>query len=447
MEFILPNYRIPARVVASTLYNASAPDMTTRTWATTAGTAHSLSTATVSPDARYTAVGVSDTVPAGGWDPSLVWELPAAIATDDLCMSVMFWMDALPSTVAGYSSVPLVIRASIDAGVGVLTNRYEYNGLAFPERWNFLQIGGMADTTITTATQRSGWTITGTVANGTTIKRVQLYSNGGGGFLGTMFIPRGGITFGARSPKIVIVSFDDGFASFYSAVYPLLQTYGIAVTHNIITSFLGAGGYVTLAQCQEMYASGLVSFSNHTHSHWDSTTIASKTQAEVTTDITTCTTSIINGGLNDSYNSAYCCAWPYGNSGYGTTRSKILGACADAGIVSVRGTLNALEGYGNSDPKHGSCIFMDYTVTASRAQQLMRRINNFVSGAGGVMRIGAHDINNANTGTTGYPVSEFTQVLKQLAGLRDAGQIIIMTEAEYQSMANLGTIGALVPAA
>lgn len=69
------------------------------------------------------------------------------------------------------------------------------------------------------------------------------------------------------SQPIVTLNFDDGDTSFYQYVWPLLQQFNLPATAFVIGSYIGTSGYMTAAQLQTMYASGLVDVCNHSWSH------------------------------------------------------------------------------------------------------------------------------------------------------------------------------------
>lgn len=72
---------------------------------------------------------------------------------------------------------------------------------------------------------------------------------------------------GASLPKKpLLISFDDGYASFYTTVYPLLKEYHYPATMFIISSWPGTDATgLTWKQIQEMDASGLVTIGSHSH--------------------------------------------------------------------------------------------------------------------------------------------------------------------------------------
>lgn len=62
--------------------------------------------------------------------------------------------------------------------------------------------------------------------------------------------------FTSRARPAVMVSFDDGWDSSYSVGHMEARRRGIPLAHFLIPGLLGSGGYITLAQAQEMRAQG-----------------------------------------------------------------------------------------------------------------------------------------------------------------------------------------------
>jgi peptidoglycan/xylan/chitin deacetylase (PgdA/CDA1 family) len=69
--------------------------------------------------------------------------------------------------------------------------------------------------------------------------------------------------------RAVVITFDDGYSSFYKLAYPALKKYGFAATLFLYTDFVGAGDGLTWLQMQEMEASGLIDIESHSKSHPD----------------------------------------------------------------------------------------------------------------------------------------------------------------------------------
>lgn len=67
-------------------------------------------------------------------------------------------------------------------------------------------------------------------------------------------------------PKPVVLTFDDGYSSYYTAALPLLKQYGWPGTLFVITAYVGKPGYVTWEQLQEAAAAG-TEIGSHTVTH------------------------------------------------------------------------------------------------------------------------------------------------------------------------------------
>lgn len=85
---------------------------------------------------------------------------------------------------------------------------------------------------------------------------------------------------GQLPPKPVLLTFDDGYASFYTIIYPILRAYHYPAVYGLVTSWLETppdghinyGGiklprsaFVTWEQVREMQQSGLIEMASHTH--------------------------------------------------------------------------------------------------------------------------------------------------------------------------------------
>ena len=68
-------------------------------------------------------------------------------------------------------------------------------------------------------------------------------------------------------PHPVILTFDDGYADFYSSAYPILARDGLRATSFVITGRVDRPGYLTWGQMRTMEAGGLVQFESHTVDH------------------------------------------------------------------------------------------------------------------------------------------------------------------------------------
>lgn len=72
---------------------------------------------------------------------------------------------------------------------------------------------------------------------------------------------------GSDPVKPVLLTFDDGYADFYTYAYPELLKHGFRATMFTATGLVGGADYLTWGQISEMKGSGLITFADHTWSH------------------------------------------------------------------------------------------------------------------------------------------------------------------------------------
>lgn len=105
--------------------------------------------------------------------------------------------------------------------------------------------------------------------------------------------------------KYVVVSFDDGYRTFYTYTYPIIKKYGIKSVNYIIYNFIGRQNNMDAWMIEQLVKDGLVEIGSHTLNHLDLTSLNS---AELKSEIID---SKIN--LEKRFNikvSAFC--YPYG---------------------------------------------------------------------------------------------------------------------------------------
>lgn len=77
--------------------------------------------------------------------------------------------------------------------------------------------------------------------------------------------------------KSVILTFDDGYASHYTAAFPALRARGMTATFYIVTNTVGTNGSLTWDQIREMQGAGM-QIESHGPSHRDLTTLSKEEQ-------------------------------------------------------------------------------------------------------------------------------------------------------------------------
>lgn len=81
-------------------------------------------------------------------------------------------------------------------------------------------------------------------------------------------------------PKPVILTFDDGSETTYTAALPILQRYGFTGVAYIVLNYVGVPRYMTVEQIRGLYAAGW-EIGSHGLSHIDLTASPRKQEAEV----------------------------------------------------------------------------------------------------------------------------------------------------------------------
>jgi peptidoglycan/xylan/chitin deacetylase (PgdA/CDA1 family) len=72
--------------------------------------------------------------------------------------------------------------------------------------------------------------------------------------------------------KPVIISFDDGWEDQFEYALPALEKYHYSATFFVVTSFVGARGFLSLPQLQEIRAQGMeIGSHSRSHPHLDKT--------------------------------------------------------------------------------------------------------------------------------------------------------------------------------
>lgn len=70
----------------------------------------------------------------------------------------------------------------------------------------------------------------------------------------------------------VVLTFDDGYADFYSVAWPVLRQHQFAAVSYVVSGFLGTPGYITAEQVAELDHAG-IEIGAHTVTHVDLTTV------------------------------------------------------------------------------------------------------------------------------------------------------------------------------
>jgi len=74
--------------------------------------------------------------------------------------------------------------------------------------------------------------------------------------------------------KYVVVSFDDGYRTFYTYTYPIIKKHGIKSVNYIIYNFIGRENNMDSWMIEQLVKDGLVEIGSHTLNHPDLTSIS-----------------------------------------------------------------------------------------------------------------------------------------------------------------------------
>ena len=74
---------------------------------------------------------------------------------------------------------------------------------------------------------------------------------------------------GKTPPKTLVLTFDDGYRTLYTAAFPILKKYHVEASAYIISQDIGHEGNVTWGMLKELSKSGLIEIGDHTVNHKD----------------------------------------------------------------------------------------------------------------------------------------------------------------------------------
>jgi len=131
-------------------------------------------------------------------------------------------------------------------------------------------------------------------------------------------------TMAINSEDPVVITFDDGFESVYTIAFPIMEQYGIKGTVYVTPAWIGAPGYLTLAELTALHNAGWT-IASHT---WDHPALPTLTTTQITTELQTAINWLNNNGFADG---AYHLAYPYGQY-----NSNVLQVVSILGIKTAR---------------------------------------------------------------------------------------------------------------
>jgi peptidoglycan/xylan/chitin deacetylase (PgdA/CDA1 family) len=71
----------------------------------------------------------------------------------------------------------------------------------------------------------------------------------------------------ALPSRPVVLTFDDGYADFYSTAFPILEAHDFKSVAYVVPGFLNRGSYMNAGQVAELSRTGLVEIASHTMTH------------------------------------------------------------------------------------------------------------------------------------------------------------------------------------
>lgn len=126
--------------------------------------------------------------------------------------------------------------------------------------------------------------------------------------------------------KTLALTFDDGYRSFYTNVFPVLKKYNIPATEYVITQDIGKQGSLTWDMLGELVNSGLVEIGAHTVNHLSLKALPVEKQRYQIGE----SKRILEEGLNISVTTV---AYPFGLYGKGT--KEVVKDLGFKGAVSI----------------------------------------------------------------------------------------------------------------
>jgi peptidoglycan/xylan/chitin deacetylase (PgdA/CDA1 family) len=225
-----------------------------------------------------------------------------------------FWL-YLPSIVE-VSSIQFVLSSNTS-----FTSFFSYTPAiaVLHEGWNYVLVG------------RDLWSNTGSESWSNTMVRLRVRVNANTSQVAVAYFDS--IYTGEYSRPKCILTFDDNKESQYSVAYAYMQSRGLRGTCYIMPNRVGAAGYMSLAQMQEMYNAGW-DMSVHDFDNWVNTYL---TQPEFSTQLVSLISYLKTNGFTRN-NCHLHAAYPQG-----AYNNFILAEMANQGMLTGRSTKNRTQ--------------------------------------------------------------------------------------------------------
>lgn len=228
-----------------------------------------------------------------------------------------------------------------------------------------------------------------------------------------------------RKKPTVVLTFDDGYASWYSFIAPLCKHYDLPISMAIDSALVGTANYMASAQIQELYAdsSRLFDFVNHGVSNQSYNTL---TAAPYYATLETTRQYLQNLGIKGDGPYHH----PYVQSVWG---NDLVALMQSGGYLSARASTNvAMHGRDQvitDDKTRWHLTIMAALGSATSLAQANTAIDSIVSNNICGM-INAHDF-GATSDTYKWTYADTQQLFGRIASLRDAGTIEVKSWSRW----------------
>lgn len=249
--------------------------------------------------------------------------------------------------------------------------------------------------------------------------RIRLTSVNGGG---TNSISIARTALGERHSPIFCLTFDDGYASCYTIVKPMLEAAGLRGTFYITKGTVNGGAYyLTTAQVKELYDAGHM-IGNHFKNHLNN--LNNIPAADVTSGWRECEDFLISIGCPK--HAKHACY--LGNDGFRVPTVQTYNATKTAGMVSAVTTQDGpsyLPGT-RRDRLYIPRISVGLGVSDTTVKSRIAEVSKY----GGMGMIYAHNIAATESVQADWATSKLQSVVDYLVRLQRQGLITHMTVAD-----------------
>jgi peptidoglycan/xylan/chitin deacetylase (PgdA/CDA1 family) len=225
------------------------------------------------------------------------------------------------------------------------------------------------------------------------------------------------LDYDAKSEPRILITFDDGLSSLYTAAYPIMEAVGLKGVSYVNSSTIGNAGNMSLAQLHELYADGW-DIGNHGDKHIDYLT---KTEAEILADIVDGQNYLLANGF---IKSAKHFAIP--NGAYD---ADVAAAIASSGVTTVRSSATAIF-----YPEAYSILYLptEYIVNTTTLANVIAWIETAIS-KGQTLILMFHAIVETATTTYQWSIANFQALINFIV----ARNVPVVTMSEWYDGLNL----------